>query len=57
VVSFYITRPSAEVKAAFDAEAIDVTVREDHVRASVAILNNADEVDRLLAVTGRLSAQ
>jgi cysteine desulfurase/selenocysteine lyase len=54
VVSFYITKPATEVKAAFDAASIDVTVREDHVRASVAIFNNEDEVDRLLAVTRRL---
>jgi selenocysteine lyase/cysteine desulfurase len=54
VVSFYIKGPSAEVKTAFEAASIDVTVREDHVRASVAIFNNAEEVDRLLAVTRRL---
>jgi len=54
VVSFYITKPADQVHAAFEAESVDVTVREDHVRASVAIFNNADEVDRLLAVTRRL---
>lgn len=55
VVSFYITKPADLVRAAFEAEPVDVTVREDHVRASVAIFNNADEIDRLLAVTRRLA--
>lgn len=55
VVSFYFARPQAEVQAAFDAASVDVTVREDQVRAAVAIFNNADEVDRLLAVTRRLA--
>lgn len=55
IVSFYFTRPAAEVRAAFEREAIDVTVRDDHVRASVALFNNADEVDHLLSVTRTLA--
>ncbi|HVX88912.1 MAG TPA: aminotransferase class V-fold PLP-dependent enzyme [Gemmatimonadales bacterium] len=51
IVSFYVRRPEAEVQAAMDAASIDVTVREDHVRASISIFNNAAEVDRLLEVT------
>jgi selenocysteine lyase/cysteine desulfurase len=30
-------------------------VREGHVRASVALFNNADDVDALLAVTKRMT--
>jgi selenocysteine lyase/cysteine desulfurase len=55
IVSFYCTKPMAEVQAAFDAAAVDVTVREGHVRASTAIFNNAAEVDRLLEVTRKLA--
>ncbi len=54
VVSFYFTKPTADVRAAFEAAKVDVTVREDHVRASAALFNNTDEVDRLLAITQRL---
>ena len=51
IVSFYITRPAGDVKTAYERESVDVTVRDDHVRASVAVFNNAAEVDRFLAVT------
>lgn len=55
IVSFYTARPRAEVQAAFDAAGVDVTVREGHVRASMAIFNNEGEVDRMLAVTRTLA--
>lgn len=55
VVSFYSAKPAAELRAAFEAASIDVTVRDGHVRSSVAIFNNAEEVDRLLAVTRGLA--
>jgi len=51
IVSFYTRGPASDVRAAFDRASVDVTVRDDHVRASVAIFNTADEVDRLLDVT------
>jgi hypothetical protein len=54
-VSFYVRRPAAEVQAAMDAASIDVTVREDHVRASISIFNNAADVGRLLEVTRTLA--
>ncbi len=54
VVTFYCARPAAEVRAAFDAARVDVTVRDGSVRASTALFNNAEEVDRLLEVTKRL---
>jgi cysteine desulfurase / selenocysteine lyase len=55
IVAFHCSRPMAEVRTAFDAAKVDVTIREGHVRASVGLFNNADDIDRLLAVTQRLS--
>ena len=54
IVSFYCAKPTATTRAVFEAAKLDVTVREGHVRASVALFNNTAEVDRLLAVTQRL---
>ena len=55
VLCFYTTRPTAEIRSAFDQGKVDVTVRDGHVRASIALFNNSDDVDRLLAVTKRLA--
>jgi len=54
VVSFYSPRPQPELKAAFDAARLDVTVR-DYIRVGAALFNNADEVDQFLAVTKKLA--
>jgi selenocysteine lyase/cysteine desulfurase len=51
VLAFYTTRSTSDVRAAFERSKIDVTVREGHVRASIALFNTADDVDALLAVT------
>jgi len=42
------------VRAAFNDAKMDVTVREGHVRVSIALFNTADEVDSALAVTKKL---
>ena len=55
VLCFYTTRPSKEISSALDDAKVDVSVRDDHVRASIALFNNADDVDRLLAVTKRIA--
>ena len=55
VTAFHYARPMAEVRAALEAAKIDLTVRDGHVRVSVALFNNAEDVDRLLTVTKRLS--
>jgi selenocysteine lyase/cysteine desulfurase len=55
VLCFYTTRPTKEINTAFDEAKVDVTVREGHVRASIALFNNSDDVDRLLAVTKQLT--
>jgi selenocysteine lyase/cysteine desulfurase len=55
IVAFHYARPMAEVRAAFDAAKVDVTIREGHVRVSVGLFSNVEDIDRLLAVTQRLS--
>ena len=54
IVTFYTSKPSGEVQAAFQAANIEVTVREGSVRIAPALFNNADDIDRCLATTQRL---
>ena len=54
ILCFYTTKPASEVRASFEGEKVDVTVREDHVRVSLALFNNSTDVDRVLAVTRKL---
>ena len=54
VLCFYTSRPTNDVRAAFNDSKIDVTVRDGHVRVSIALFNNSEDVDRALAVTKRL---
>jgi selenocysteine lyase/cysteine desulfurase len=54
VLCFHTTRPTADVRRAFEAEQVDVTVREGHVRVSMALYNNSDDVERVLAAGRRL---
>lgn len=51
VLCFYSRKSAADVTAAMTAAKIDVSVRDDHVRASVALFNNTDDIDHLLSVT------
>ena len=57
IVTFRFGAPPAAVRAAFEAAAIDVTVRDatGQVRVSPALFNTAEEVGRFLDVTRRLS--
>ena len=55
VLCFYTRRPAAEINSALSAAKVDVSVRDDHIRASIALFNNTDDIDRLLAVTRRLA--
>ncbi|HEY4302922.1 MAG TPA: aminotransferase class V-fold PLP-dependent enzyme [Gemmatimonadaceae bacterium] len=55
VLCFYHKRPEADVNTAFADAKIDLTVREDHTRASIALFNNSEDIDRLLAVTKQLA--
>lgn len=54
ILSFYTARPMADVRAAFQAAHVDVTVRNGMVRIAAALFNTADEADRCLEVTRRL---
>jgi selenocysteine lyase/cysteine desulfurase len=54
IVTFYTSRPPADVRAAFAASNVEVTVREGTVRISPALFNNDEEIDRCLEATKRL---
>lgn len=54
IVTLYTTKPMADVRAAFHAAHVDVTVRDGQVRIAPALFNIAEEVDRCLEVTRRL---
>lgn len=56
IVTYYIDRDPAEVKAAFEKEKIVVSVRDalKQVRVSPALFNTRDEITRFLSVTKRL---
>jgi selenocysteine lyase/cysteine desulfurase len=55
IVTFNFTRPADDVRAAFQAANIDVTVRNGHVRVAPALFNNAEEIERCLDVTKKLA--
>lgn len=55
IVTFNCARPAADVRSAFMAANIDVTVRNGQVRIAPALFNNTDEIDRCLAVTKQLA--
>jgi selenocysteine lyase/cysteine desulfurase len=54
IVTFYTTRPEADVRSAFQAARVEVTVRTGMVRVSAALFNNADDVEGCLDATKRL---
>jgi len=54
IVTFYTTKPEADVRSAFQAAKVEVTVRTGMVRVSPALFNNIDDIDRCLDVTKRL---
>ena len=54
IVALYTSKPMADVRAAFTAANVDVTVRSGMIRIAAALFNTTDEVDRCLEVTRRL---
>lgn len=54
IVTIYVPKPMADVRAAFQAANVDVTVRNGQVRMAPALFNTADEIDRCLEVTRRV---
>jgi selenocysteine lyase/cysteine desulfurase len=55
IVTFYTTKATADVRAAFTAANVEVTVRDGYVRISPALFNNDEEIDRCLEATKRLA--
>ena len=54
IVTFSCDRPVAATRAMFQAANIEVTVRSGMVRIAPALFNNADEIEKCLAVTKHL---
>jgi selenocysteine lyase/cysteine desulfurase len=54
IVTFYCGKPAADVRAAFGSANIEVTIRGGQVRIAPALFNNAEEIEKCLAVTGKL---
>jgi len=54
IVTIYTPKPMADVRAAFQAATVDVTVRNGQVRIAPALFNTADDIDRCLDVTKRI---
>ena len=54
IVTMYVVKPMADVRAAFHAANVDVTVRDGEVRIAPALFNTADEIDACLEVTRSL---
>jgi selenocysteine lyase/cysteine desulfurase len=55
IVTFYSSKPLDDLRAAFRAAKIDVTVRNGQVRVAPALFNNVDETERCLEVTKKLA--
>lgn len=55
IVAIFVTRPMDDVRAAFHAANVKVTVRNGMVRIAPALFNTSDDIDRCLEVTGRLT--
>jgi cysteine desulfurase/selenocysteine lyase len=55
IVTFHCSRPVNEMRSAFGAANIEVTVRAGQVRIAPALFNNADEIERCLEVTAKLA--
>ena len=55
IVTFYATTSMDDVRAAFHAANVDVTVRDGQVRIAPALFNTTDDIDRCLEVTKRIA--
>jgi selenocysteine lyase/cysteine desulfurase len=55
IVTLYTAKPMADVRTAFGAQNVDVTVRDGQIRIAPALFNTADEIDRCLEVTKSLT--
>jgi selenocysteine lyase/cysteine desulfurase len=55
IVAVLTPRPMADLRAAFQAASIDVTVRNGQVRIAPALFNTAEEIDRALEITKKFA--
>jgi selenocysteine lyase/cysteine desulfurase len=55
IVTVYSGKPMADVRAAFQAAKVDVTVRDGQIRIAPALFNTDEEIDRCLEVTKGLA--
>lgn len=55
IVTLYAAKPPADIRTAFGAAGVDVTVRDGQIRIAPALFNTADEIDRCLEVTKTLT--
>lgn len=51
IVTLFTAKPMADVRAAFQGAAVDVTVRDGQIRIAPALFNTDEEIDRCLEVT------
>src|SRR5256885_7915467 len=49
IVTMYVTKPMADVRAAFHAANVDVTVRDGQVRIAPALFNTGDDANLAVA--------
>ncbi|MBS1871576.1 MAG: aminotransferase class V-fold PLP-dependent enzyme [Acidobacteria bacterium] len=54
ILAFYCAKPADEVRQAFRARNVEVTVRGGMVRIAAALFNNDDEIGKCLEATRRL---
>jgi len=54
IVALYAAKPMQDVRAAFHAARVEVTVRNGQIRIAPALFNTADEVDHCLDVARQL---
>lgn len=55
IVTLFTDKPMADVRAAFGAATVDVTVRDGQIRIAPALFNTTGEIDRCLEVTRSLA--
>ena len=54
IVTMYSTRPAADLRTAFNAAKVEVTIRNGTIRIAPALFNITDDIDRCLEVTKKL---
>jgi selenocysteine lyase/cysteine desulfurase len=55
IVALFVTKPMDDVRTAFQAANVKVTVRNGMVRIAPALFNTSDDIERCLEVTARLA--